>query len=121
MSSSYLILAALVMAGVTFVTRAVPVLIPKKILDKPWLHQLNENLPLAVMVLLILVSLTYPSFDTANSLFDLKDTNTQLFVAQVMTLFMVLALYHFTRQLFICMILGIAILNALLWLISQII
>ncbi len=120
MSSSYLILATLVMAGVTFVTRAVPALIPKKILDKPWLHRLNEKLPLAVMVLLILVSLTYPNSDTITNLFNLKDANTQLFVAQVVTLFTVLALYHLTRQLLICMILGIAILNALLWFIAQI-
>ncbi|MEJ6070503.1 AzlD domain-containing protein, partial [Psychrobacter sp. 16-Bac2893] len=41
------------MAAVTFITRALPALIPKKLLDTPWLHRLNESLPLSVMVLLI--------------------------------------------------------------------
>ena len=51
MSSSYLIIATFAMAAVTFMTRALPTLIPKKILDTPWLHRLNESLPLSVMVL----------------------------------------------------------------------
>ncbi|MGO2443696.1 MAG: AzlD domain-containing protein, partial [Psychrobacter sp.] len=50
MSSSYLIIATFAMAAVTFMTRALPTLIPKKILDTPWLHRLNESLPLSVMV-----------------------------------------------------------------------
>ena len=41
MNSSYLIAATFAMAGVTFITRAIPALIPKKLLDTPWLHRLN--------------------------------------------------------------------------------
>lgn len=116
MSSSYLILATLAMASVTFITRAIPALIPQKMLDKPWLHRLNESLPLSVLVLLILTSLTYQelSFTT-----DLSDTALHLLLAQVGALALVLLVYHISRQLLISMIVGIAAINGLLWLFER--
>ena len=111
MNSSYLIAATIAMAFVTFLTRATPALIPKRFLDTPWLHRLNESLPLSVLTLLILTSLSYqgltPSFHNPNS---------QLLVAQISALILVLLVYHISRQLLVSMVVGIAALNGVLWL-----
>lgn len=112
MSSSYLILATLAMAAVTFITRAIPALIPQKMLDKPWLHRLNESLPLSVLVLLILTSLAYQELSLTTSL---NDAALHLLLAQIGALALVLLVYHVSRQLLISMIVGIATINGLLW------
>lgn len=116
MSSSYLILATLAMAAVTFITRAIPALIPQKMLDKPWLHRLNESLPLSVLVLLILTSLTYQELSLTTAL---SDTALHLLLAQVGALALVLLVYHISRQLLISMVVGIAAINGLLWLFER--
>ncbi|WP_435978644.1 AzlD domain-containing protein [Psychrobacter sp. DM4] len=115
MSSSYLIFATLAMAAVTFVTRALPVLIPKKILDTPWLHRLNESLPLSVMVLLILTSLSYQEL----SRIHLNSAELHLLLAQIGALAAVLLIYHISRQLLVSMLVGIATINGLLWLFAR--
>lgn len=116
MTSSYLIVATLAMAAVTFITRAIPALIPQKLLDKPWLHRLNESLPLSVLVLLILTSLAYQelSFTTG-----LTDAALHLLLAQIGALLLVLFVYHISRQLLVSMIVGIAAINGLLWVLSH--
>lgn len=120
MSSSYLILATLAMAAVTFITRALPALIPKKLLDTPWLHRLNESLPLSVMVLLILTSLSYQGLsDNAGFQAGLNSTEVHLFMAQVGALLLVLFIYHLSRQLLVSMIVGIAAINGFLWLFTR--
>jgi branched-subunit amino acid transport protein len=116
LNSNYLIAATLAMAGVTFITRAIPALIPRKILDKPWLHRLNESLPLSVMVLLILTSLSYQDLFLSNNLTNPK---LHLVLAQLGALAMVLLIYHLSKQLLVSMIVGIATINALLWIFSQ--
>lgn len=120
MSSSYLILATLAMAAVTFITRALPALIPKKLLDTPWLHRLNESLPLSVMVLLILTSLSYQGLtDNAGFQAGLNSAEVHLFMAQVGALLLVLLIYHLSRQLLVSMIVGIAAINGFLWLFTR--
>ncbi|MBD7948198.1 AzlD domain-containing protein [Psychrobacter communis] len=120
MSSSYLILATLAMAAVTFITRALPALIPKKLLDTPWLHRLNESLPLSVMVLLILTSLSYQGLsDNAGFQAGLNSAEVHLFMAQVGALLLVLFIYHLSRQLLVSMIVGIAAINGFLWLFTR--
>lgn len=116
MTASYLILATLAMAGVTFITRALPALIPKRFLDTPWLHRLNESLPLSVMVLLILTSLTYP--DMSSNL-GTNSAELHLLMAQIGALILVLIVYHFSRQLLVSMIVGITAINGLLWLFTS--
>lgn len=119
-SSHYLILATLAMAAVTFVIRALPALIPKKYLDTPWLHRLNNYLPLCVLILLILTSLQLPILTDASS--DTAITITahrQLFLSQSLALICVLVSYHYFKQLFISMVVGIAMLNACLWLFTM--
>ena len=112
MSSSYLIFATFAMAAVTFITRALPALIPKKLLDTPWLHRLNESLPLSVMVLLILTSLSYQGLSGNASL---NSAEVHLLMAQIGALLSVLVVYHLSRQLLVSMIVGIAAINGFLW------
>ena len=116
MSSSYLILATFAMAAVTFVTRALPALIPKKLLDTPWLHRLNESLPLSVLVLLILTSLSYQNLSVTTGM---HSAELHLLMAQIGALLLVLLIYHISRQLLVSMIVGIAAINGLLWLFTQ--
>lgn len=116
MTSSYLIAATFAMAGVTFITRAIPALIPKKVLDTPWLHRLNESLPLSVMVLLILTSLSYQDLSASTGL---SSAELHLLLAQIGALALVLAVYHLSRQLLVSMVVGIVALNGLLWLFTR--
>ena len=116
MSSSYLILATFAMAAVTFVTRALPALLPKKLLDTPWLHRLNESLPLSVMVLLILTSLSYQNLSVTTGM---HSAELHLLMAQIGALLLVLLVYHISRQLLVSMVVGIAAINGLLWLFTQ--
>lgn len=125
MTNSYLLYAIFAMALVTFVTRALPALIPTATLDRPWLHRLNERLPLSVLVLLILTSLAYQGLLTPlliskgmTGVTAEKLEQLQLFIAQIVALVVVLLSYHFSRQLLLSMIAGIAVLNAVLWLLS---
>lgn len=113
MTNSYLLFATLAMAGVTFIIRAIPALIPKKILDTPWLHRLNESLPLSVMTLLILTSLSYQDLSIGTRL---GSAELQLLLAQIGALLIVLLIYHFSRQLLVSMVAGIATINGFLWL-----
>ena len=113
MSSSYLIFATFAMAAVTFITRALPALIPKKILDTPWLHRLNESLPLSVMVLLILTSLSYQDLSQSTGI---NSAEMHLLMAQIGALLLVLFVYHISRQLLVSMVVGIAAINSFLWL-----
>lgn len=109
----YLILGILAMAGVTFLTRITPIILPKKLLDLPLLLAINKGLPLAVMTLLILASLSWG---------DIKQQQlgiSNLLISQILALCMVLISYHFWKQLFVSMLIGIASLNGFLWLINQ--
>ena len=120
MSSSYLIFATLAMAAVTFITRALPALIPKKLLDTPWLHRLNESLPLSVMVLLIFTSLSYQGLSGNTGLqASLNSAEVHLLMAQIGALLSVLIIYHLSRQLLVSMIVGIAAINGFLWLFTR--
>lgn len=116
MSSSYLIFATFAMAAVTFMIRALPALIPKQLLDTPWLHRLNESLPLSVMVLLMLTSLSYQDLSASTGL---NSAELHLLMAQVGALLLVLLIYHISRQLLVSMVVGIAAINGLLWIFTN--
>ena len=103
------------MAAVTFLIRALPALIPKKILDTPWLHRLNESLPLSVMVLLILTSLSYQDI----SLIAATSSEMHLLLAEIGALLLVVWVYHVSRHLLVSMVVGIAAINGLLWLFAN--
>lgn len=116
MTSSYLIAATLAMVAVTFITRAVPALIPQKLMDQPWLHRLNESLPLSVLVLLVLTSISYQDLSLATAI---NSAQLHLVLAQIGALALVLLIYHISRQLLVSMVVGIAALNGLLWLFDR--
>ena len=116
LSPIYLTMAILAMAAVTFVIRALPALIPKAYLDTPWLHRLNIYLPLCVLILLILTSLQLPIDTTIAKDAANNAANNRLLLAQLTALAGVLLSYHYFRQLFVSMVVGIAILNGCLWL-----
>ena len=116
MTSSYLIFATLAMAAVTFITRAIPALIPRKLLDRPWLHRLNESLPLSVLVLLILTSLAYQDIAINTGL---DSAALHLLLAQIGAVVLVLFVYHISRQLLVSMVVGIAAINGFLWLFTR--
>lgn len=115
--NSYLLYAIIAMAVVTFITRALPALIPQRLSNTPWLHRLNERLPLAVLVLLILTSLSYQGLFTGFTL-TAEAGQVAMLTAQIGALIIVLAIYHWSRQLLVSMIAGIAALNAILWLLG---
>lgn len=115
--NSYLLGAIIAMAIVTFITRALPALIPQRLLNSPWLHRLNERLPLAVLVLLILTSLSYQGLFTDFTL-TAQTGQVAMLMAQIGAIIVVLAIYHWSRQLLVSMIAGITALNAILWLLG---
>lgn len=118
MSDAYLVVAIIAMAAVTFITRALPALMPRRYLDQPWLHRLNERLPLAVLTLLIITSLAYSGLMDSHSMTIHDPSQLQLLLSQIGALATVLLIYHFSRQLLLSMVVGIAALNALLWLLG---
>jgi branched-subunit amino acid transport protein AzlD len=111
-SDFYLLVGILVMSGVTFLTRITPVILPKRWLDSPLLLAVNKGLPLAVMSLLILTSLSWYNEQQHFTL-------SPLLFAQILALIIVLISYHYWKQLFLSMIIGIASLNGLLFLLKM--
>ncbi|MBP6346505.1 MAG: AzlD domain-containing protein [Neisseriaceae bacterium] len=104
-----LILAGTVCMGViTFLLRAFPTLVPKPWLDSRVLRALNFALPISVMVVLILASL---------SLSEAKFSLPRL-SAEVLALGAVLLTYVFWRNVFVSVIVGVASLNGLIWLLG---
>ncbi|MBP6862973.1 MAG: AzlD domain-containing protein [Neisseriaceae bacterium] len=106
-----LILAGTVCMGViTFLLRAFPTLVPKAWLRSRLLSALNFALPISVMVVLILASL---------SLSLKADTFAwPRLSAEVLALATVLLTYVFWRNVFISVIVGVASLNGFIWLLG---
>lgn len=105
-SSLYLIsiLAVLLMGGITYLLRAFPTFVPKKILESAILRQFNFALPLSVMMVLILASLNI----TPN------DLNWAEIMAKAGALFVVLFSYLWRRNVFLSVIIGVAAVNGFL-------
>ena len=99
------LLAVLAMGAVTFLLRAAPVLLPKAWLKSALLHALNFALPLSVMTLLILASLSLN-----------KATAQPLYLAaEILALLCVWLSYRQWRNVLVSMIIGGAALNGWLW------
>lgn len=113
-TSVYLILAILSMATVTFITRIVPTILPKKLLNARLFVAINQALPLTVMTLLILSSLQWRT-STATLHFGLS----VMLIAQLLSLIIVLISYHVFRQLLVSMVIGLACLNGLLYVLQN--
>ncbi|MBP6117624.1 MAG: AzlD domain-containing protein [Neisseriaceae bacterium] len=104
-----LILAGTVCMGViTFLLRAFPTLVPKAWLRSRLLSALNFALPISVMVVLILASLSLKADTFAWPRLS----------AEVLALATVLLTYVFWRNVFISVIVGVASLNGFIWLLG---
>lgn len=107
-NSIYLVSAIAAMAGVTLLTRCLPTLLPRRLLDAPLLIAVNKALPLSVMTLLIMTSLPWQQRQQLVTL-------SPLLVAEILALVVVLFSYHLKKQLLLSMLIGIISVNGLLW------
>jgi len=99
-------LSVLAMGAITFLLRAFPVLVPRRILESRYLKSLNIAFPISVMTLLILASLGL-KLETPDSV-DLG--------AKILSLLIVFLSYHYFKNVFASIIIGVAALNGLLYL-----
>lgn len=99
-----LMLAALILG--TQLCRFLPTLLPKKVLSSPILQKLNKMLPLVIMVLLILTSLTLPT----------QQGNLTPFISQLLALVCVILSYLWLNNTLLSVALGILSFNGFLWL-----
>lgn len=101
------IMAVFAMGAATFLLRFAPNILPRVCFDSPHLKQLNNSLPLAVMIILLLASL---DLDNAFS------GSLNLLIAQCLALLPVWLIYRAKRNVLLGMVAGVATLNILLWL-----
>lgn len=104
------LLAVFLMGLLTFALRAAPLLLPKSWLRSQLLADLNGALPLCVLVLLILAGLSWEVPTTGNPM---------VLIAEGLSLLVVLGLYIRWRNVLLCMVAGVGILNALLLLFTR--
>ena len=97
-------------AAVTFALRLAPLLLPKSWLKSPLLADLNAALPLCVLLLLALGSL---------SIGKLNAQEWPYLAAQLLALFCVLLAHIRWRNILISLATGVGALNGFLWLFGQ--
>lgn len=102
------LLSVLLMGGATYLLRAAPVLLPKTWLKSALLLALNFALPLSVMTVLILTSLSL----------DKAATSPRYLMAEILALTCVWLSYRYWRNVLISMVIGVAALNGWLWLLG---
>lgn len=100
------VLSVLAMCIITFILRAFPVLVPRKVLESRYLKSLNIAFPISVMTLLILASMGI----------NLNAPDWINLLAKAVALGLVFLSYHFIRNAFLSIIVGVASLNGLLYL-----
>lgn len=93
----------------TQICRFIPLVIPKSFLSHPILQKLNRILPLVIMLLLVLTSLSMPTAEHGYS----------LFIAQLLALASVVVSYKWFSNILLSVGLGIVSLNLLLWLFNS--
>ncbi|MFA9501031.1 AzlD domain-containing protein [Mannheimia sp. E30BD] len=92
----------------TQICRFLPEFLPKKVLSLPILQKLNKMLPLVIMVLLLLTSLTFPK----------SGEGPHLILAQTLALLCVLGSYIWFKNTFLSVALGILGVNVFLSILS---
>lgn len=94
--------AALILG--TQLCRFLPTFLPKKVLASSILQKLNQMLPLVIMLLLLLTSLSVPS----------DSQGVPLLLAQIAALALVVLSYHKLKNTLLSVALGIVSLNLFL-------
>ncbi|MGX2975504.1 AzlD domain-containing protein [Ursidibacter arcticus] len=92
----------------TQLCRFLPFFLPKNLMDHPVLQKLNRILPLVIMALLLITSVSIPQ----------NNQGYPLFSAQVLALVSVVISYKYLNNILLSVALGILNLNLLLWLFS---
>ncbi|QIW15115.1 branched-chain amino acid transport [Pasteurellaceae bacterium RH1A] len=90
----------------TQLCRFLPLVLPQAVVSHPILAKLNRTLPLVILLLLVLTSLSFPQVDEGY----------QLLIAQVLSLGLVVASYRWLGNVLLSVALGIGGMNGLLWL-----
>lgn len=106
MDNSYIIAMFIALLIGVQINRFLPLFLPQKFLTHPILQKLNQILPLVIMVLLVLTSLSFPH--TGGSYLKLS--------AQVIALVIVILSYRWLKNVLISIALGILSLNSILFL-----
>lgn len=88
----------------TQIPRFLPLILPKSLLSSPILSKLNKMLPLVIMFLLVLTSLSLPK----------ENTGYALFISQLLALVTVVLSYKWLNNILLSVALGILNLNLLL-------
>lgn len=89
----------------TQLCRFIPEFLPKKVLAHPILQKLNKMLPLVIMLLLVLTSLSVPH----------NQAELPMFTAQIFALICVVLSYKWLKNTLLSVALGILSLNGGLW------
>lgn len=98
--------ALLGMIVATLFCRLIPLFLPERWLNRSWLVAINRSLPLAIMVILLLASLKIEEGD--------KESLLHVFY-QILSLLIVLWVYHKSRNTLLSIIVGVGALNLLFW------
>lgn len=110
MSTTAILISIASMGIITFILRALPTIVPKEWLESFLLKLLNFALPMSVMMVLILSSISI----------DLQALDFIRIFAEIGALLVVLGSYIFWRNVFVSVILGVASLNGFLSLLALI-
>lgn len=110
MTMTALLVSIVIMGLITFVLRAFPTFVPRRILNSHLLRYLNYALPLSVMMVLIVHSMGIDFFAP-----DLSGI-----LSKIGALLLVLLSYIWWKNVFLSVIIGVAALNGLLYLIAMI-
>lgn len=108
LSTPLLLIGILIMGAITLIQRAFPTLVPQRLLRQRWLIALNFALPMAVMTILIMASI---------SLFK-SDVTLIRVLSEFGALTLVLISYIRWSNVFISLAIGIGSLNGFLFLLQ---
>lgn len=108
MTMTAVIISIFIMGLITFLLRAFPTFVPKRLLDSHLLRALNYALPLSVMTVLIIHSMGI----------DFSHPDLLSIFAKLLALLMVLFSYIIWRNVFLSVIVGVAALNGFLYILD---
>lgn len=106
MNTTLAIASIIAMGVITFILRAFPLIVPKRVLESRYLKSLNIAFPISVMMLLILDSLNI----------NIHALVPSEIISKLLALLVVFFCYYFWRNVFASIIIGVAALNLFLWL-----
>ncbi len=108
MTMTAILVGIILMGVITFMLRAFPTFVPKRLLDSHLLRYLNYALPLSVMTVLIVHSM------------EINFSNPDFIgiISKLAALLLVLLSYIWWRNVFLSVIVGVAALNGFLYLFS---